>query len=166
MPTPSLITALPEYASIESVPLCAGTSATNYAWLATDLADVRQPAKLRGSNRLKPMAHGVTVPGPRKKTESRRLIPILFTGDCESDGTAAIHDPDEQVWINFDEFVTLVIEPDSSTTRTLSVVHKSLTYSGEVVVEDWEYDDRGPSEIVGVLDVCIPAGRLTLTVGS
>lgn len=163
MPTPALITTLPEYGSIESVPLCAGTSAANYAWMATDLADVRQPAKLTGQNRKMPATHGVRAT-PRYKTESRRLIPILFTGDCESDGTAAIHDPDEQVWVNFYEFVGLVLDPDSSTTRTLTVVHKSLTYTGEVVVEDWEYDTRGGSEVVGVLDVSITAGRLSLAV--
>ena len=163
MPTPALITSLPEYGSIEGVPLCAGTSAANYAWMATNLADVRQPAKLSGDNRKLPTTHGVRAT-PRYKTESRRLIPMLFTGDCESDGTAAIHDADEQVWVNFDEFVALVIDPDSSTTRTLTVVHKSLTYTGEVVVEDWEYDTRGPAEIVGVLDVSITAGRLSLAV--
>lgn len=163
MPTPALITSLPEYASLESVPLCAGTSAANYAWMATDLADVRQPARLRGSNRVLPQTHGVR--GTRRwKHESRRLIPMLFTGDCESDGTAAIQDPDEQVWVNFYEFVGLVIDPDSSTSRTLTVVHKSLTYSGEVVVEDWEYTTRGGSEVVGVLDVSILAGRLDLAV--
>jgi hypothetical protein len=163
MPTPTLITTVPEYGSIESVPLCAGTPAANYAWLATDLADLRQPARMVGSNRRLPKTHGVR--GTRRwKTESRRLIPILFTGDCESDGTAAIHDPDEQVWVNFEEFVTLVIDPDSSTSRSLSVVHKSLTYTGEVVVEDWEYETRGPSEVVGVLDLSILAGRLTLAV--
>jgi hypothetical protein len=125
MPTPTLITTLPEYGSLESVPLCAGSSASNYAWMATDLADVRQPARLRGKNRVKPGAHGVTAT-KRYKTESRRLIPMLFTGDCESDGTAAIHDRDEQVWINFYEFVGLVLDPDGTTTRTLTVVHKSL----------------------------------------
>jgi hypothetical protein len=166
MPTPAAITSLPEYGSIESVPLAAGTSVANYAWLATDLADVRQPARLRGGDRILPGAPGVSVRAPRRKTSSRRLIPMLFTGDCESDGTTAIHDPDEQVWINFDEFVQLVIDPDATATRTLTVVHKSLTYAGEVVIEDWEYRLRGPSEITGVLDISIPAGRLTLTVGS
>jgi hypothetical protein len=165
MPTPTLITTLPEYGSLESVPLCAGSSASNYAWMATDLADVRQPARLRGKNRVKPGAHGVTAT-KRYKTESRRLIPMLFTGDCESDGTAAIHDRDEQVWINFYEFVGLVLDPDGTTTRTLTVVHKSLTYSGEVVVEDWEYSTRGGAEVVGVLDVSITAGRLALVVGA
>lgn len=165
MPTPAAITGLPEYATMEGTPLAAGASIAQYAWLATNLADVRQPAKLRGSNRKKPTAHGVT--GTRRfRDESRRLIPMLFTGDCESDGTTAIHDPDEQVWINFDEFVDLVIEPDSSTGRTLTVVHKSLTYTGEIVIEDWDYDDRGPAEIIGVLDISIKAGRLGMEVGS
>lgn len=165
MPTPALISTLPEYGSLEGVPLCAGTSARNFAWLATDLSDVRQPSRLSGSNRKPPTTHGVRAT-PRYKTESRRLIPMLFTGDCESDGTAAIHDADEQVWINFEEFVTLVLDPSASVTRTLSVVHKSLTYSGEVTIEDWDYNARGRSEVVGVLDVSIVAGRLALTVGS
>ena len=117
MPTPSLITTLPEYASIESVPLCAGSSAMNYAWLATDLADVRQPAKLRGQNRPMPTADG-TRATRRLKDEARRLIPMLFTGDCESDGTIAVHDPDENCsWptspLSGDD-IALVLRVDSS----------------------------------------------------
>lgn len=162
----TLITTLPEYADIDSIPLCAGASAASYAWMATDLADVRAPAQIRGTDRTKPTAPGVTVTR-RRKNQSRRLIPMLFTGDCESDGTAAVYTPDEQVWVNFDEFVGLVVDPPSGDpSRTLTVVHGTLTWAGDVVIEDFEYDTRGSSEIVGVLDVSIPAGRLALTVGS
>lgn len=166
MPTPASITTLNEYGSIDSVPLCAGSSAQNYAWMATDLAEVRMPAKLRGTDRILPTASGVRTTR-RRATTSRRLIPMIFTGDCESDGTARIHDPDEQAWVNFYEFSGLVIDPPiSDPARALTVVHKSLTWTGDIVIEDFTYNLRGPAEITGVLDVSIPAGRLTMAVGA
>lgn len=162
----SLITGLPEYATLDSIPLCAGASVSAFAWLATDLADVRMPAKLRGTDRVMPHAPGVRT-NRRRANQSRRLVPFLFTGECESDGSAATVDPDEQVWVNFDEFVGLVIDPPADDPRReLTVVHGSLTWEGDIVIEDFDYDLRGTGEIVGILDVSIPAGRLVMAVGS
>lgn len=163
---PVQVSGLPEYATIDSTPLSAGASRSLYAWLATDLADVRLPAKIRGSDRILPHAPGVDVLR-RRKDQSRRLIPMLFAGDCESDGTSASFSPDEQAWVNFDEFVGLVIDPPvGDPTRTLTVVHGSLTWEGGIVIEDFDYDIRGTAEIVGIVDVSIPAGRLAMSVGS
>jgi hypothetical protein len=167
---PTAITALPEYGSLDAVPLSAGDSLRAFAWLATDLADVRMPARLRGGDDIKPKTHGVSV-NPRWRTASRRLIPILFAGDTDSDGAPSALTAAEQVWVNLDEFSGLVMEPDILTpTRTLTVVHGSLTWTGEVVVEDFEFEMRAggatTAEIIGVLDVSIVAGRLVLAGGS
>jgi hypothetical protein len=162
---PTGITTLPEYATLDAVPLAAGVSRREFAWMATDLADVRMPARLRGADDTMPATHGVSV-NPRWATSSRRLIPMLFAGDCDSDGTAPAGTADEQVWLNLDEFTGLVMDPPLALTRTLTVVHGSLTWEGEIVIEDFEYQLRGTAEIVGILDLSISAGRLQMAAGS
>ncbi len=162
---PTGITSLPEYATLDSVPLSAGDSRQMFAWLATDLADVRMPSRLRGEDDTMPATHGVSV-NPRYATSSRRLIPMVFAGDCDSDGAPATYPAAEQVWVNFDEFITLVMDPTLSPTRTLTVTHGSLQWEGEIVIEDFDYQLRGTTEIVGVLDLSISAGRLELAAGS
>lgn len=163
---PTAIPGLPEYGTIEGVPLSTGTSSARFAWLATDLAEVRMPSALRGSNRRKPLAHG-TSPTSRYKDESRRLIPMLFAGDCDSDGDPGAGSATEQVWLNLDEFTTLVLDPNPAVlTRTLTVVQGSLEWEGEITIEDFTYNMRSTAEIVGVIDVSIVGGRLTLGSGS
>jgi hypothetical protein len=162
---PTLITGLPEHALLDAIPLAAGVSRREFAWLATDLSDVRMPSRLRGSDDILPMTHGVS-PNPRYATASRRLIPIVFAGDCDSDGTAPAGTNVEQLWLNFDEFIGLVMDPPVALTRTLTVVHGSLEWEGEIVIEDFDYKERGTEEIVGVLDLSISAGRLQMAVGS
>ncbi len=155
------ITDLPEYSWYGDVPLAAGVNAHRFAWMATALDDVRRPAAIRGEDTLIPGPAGVVV-NRRRRTVSRRLIPVLFTGDVDSDGDPG-GAPDEQVWVNFYEFCAAVVEPpDGDPRRTLSVVHGSLLWSGPAVVEDFDYRARGPAEIVGVLEVSLPEGRLTL----
>lgn len=155
------VTTIPEYGYIDSTPLAVGASGSRFAWMATDLAEVRLPAATRGSDVLIPGVSGI-ITNPRRVTATTRLIPMLFTGDCDLDG-----DPggvaDEQVWVNLDWFRALVVQPSSGDPRReLTVVHGSLTWVGDVVVERFDYRARGPAEIVGVLEVTLPDGHLML----
>jgi hypothetical protein len=159
---PENIADLPEFAWLDETPLSAGASVSAFAWMATDLADVRQPAKIRGSDRVLPDAPGVAVTR-RRMDQTRRLIPMLFSGGTDSEGEPGALPIDEQVWVNFYEFVELVVDPPAGDPRReLSVFHGSLTWGGDIVVEDWEYNVRNDGELVGVLDVSIPDGRLIL----
>jgi hypothetical protein len=129
------------------------------AWTATDLAPVRWSAQLRGSSTILPGVPGV-VPNPRRVTESRRLIPFSIFGDCNPDGTAGIH-PDEQVWVNLDQFVGAIVDPKSgSPLRDLVIDTLTLRWEGDIVVEDFTYGAKGAGWLSAVLDVSIPAGRL------
>src|SRR5690554_6449375 len=108
--------ACPENGWIDNVPLAVGEGPGRFAWLATDLADLRRPA-------------------------------------------------DQQVWVNLAEFRSLVIEPPGGDPRrTVAVTHGALTWTGHLVVESFDIRERGPAEIVGVLEVSLPMGQLEMEV--
>lgn len=153
----------PENGWIDSVPLAAGVSPGRFAWLATDLADLRRPPDLRGQDTLIPGVPGVVV-NQRRPTRSVRLIPMIFAGDCDSDGQPGLP-PDQQVWVNLHEFSeAVVVPPGGDPRRTVAVTHGALTWTGHLVVESFDYRARGPAELVGVLEVSLPLGQLEMEV--
>lgn len=155
--------ACPENGWIDGVPLAAGVGPGRFAWMATDLADLRRPADLRGTDTLLPEVPGVIV-NPRRPTVSTRLVTMIFAGDCDSDGAPGLP-ADQQVWVNLALFQSLVIEPPGGDPRrTVAVTHGALQWTGHLVVESFDIRERGPAEIVGVLEVSLPMGQLEMEV--
>jgi hypothetical protein len=145
------ITGIPESATIGGIPLAAGGSVYEAAWMALDFSDVKRSLEKRGSDVLIPGVPGV-VRNPRRPTVSRRLIPILILGAHDSDGNPHA-DPAAGVDLNLFEFQTLVVETTGLLPLVLSL--RSMVLEGEVVVEDFTFGDVFDGSIRAVLEVSI-----------
>lgn len=69
---------LTEYLSISGVVLA------NPAYFITDLSDVRRPADQRGRDRIIP--HGGVLAKPRRRTVSKRMVPMIIDGSVDTNG--------------------------------------------------------------------------------
>lgn len=125
-------------------------------------------ADQRGEDRILPFAGGV-VPFQRRTTATRHDFRLTVTGDVDSAGAVNV-DSEAGLVTNLAYLWTNIVKPTALTdgTRTFSYTAPGGTVrTGTVHVlglEPVRYHLNGRSSIfVGVLQVSIPAGLLTLT---
>ncbi|HJV08149.1 MAG TPA: hypothetical protein VJ653_00650 [Acidimicrobiales bacterium] len=140
-----------EYLSISGVAL-----ATPAFW-ATDLSDLLRPADQRGSDRVIP--HGGVFPKPRRRTVSKRSLPMCFDGHHDADGNFV-----SNYRLGLDTnlaVVTALCDPvvSSTGTRAATLVLASGNRTADIHVEALDIGDRDGPILMAVLQISIPAGQ-------
>lgn len=157
-----LIPDIPEWATIDSVPLAAGSSLATFAWLATGLSELKRSLNKRGEDDLIP---GVDehIRNPRRPTLSRRLIPITIGGTHDPEGVP-YDDPGEGCDANLFAFQESVVETTDEVVLEV-YLRGGDVLTGTCVVEDFAFGDIFDGAIKAVLDVSV-GRKLLLEAGS
>lgn len=138
-----------EYLSI------AGIALATPAFKGTDLSDLLRPADQRGADRVIP--HGPVVPKPRRRTLSKRSLPMVINGNVDQNG-AAIGNYRTGVDTHIAYLLTNLVEPitTGTGTRSATLVLAIGSYTRDVHVEALDIGDRDGPIVFATLQLSIP----------
>ena len=141
-----------EYLSI------AGIALATPAFYSTDLSDLLRPADQRGGDRVIP--HGGVVAKPRRRTVSKRSLPMQINGSVDQDG-AAIANYRTGVDTHLAYLSANIVEPVTTGAGTRSATLTLLTgsYTVPVHVEGLDIGDRDGPIVQATLQLSIPTGQ-------
>lgn len=141
-----------EYLSI------AGIALATPAFKGADLSDLLRSADQRGGDRVIP--HGGVVAKPRRRTVSKRSLPLIINGNVDQDGNA-ISNYRTGVDTHIAYLLTNLVEPITTGTGTRSATLTLLTgsYTTPVHVEALDIGDREAAIVKATLQLSIPAGQ-------
>lgn len=142
----------PEYLSI------AGIALATPAFCHTDLSDLLRPADQRGGDRVIP--HGGVVAKPRRRTVSKRSLPMYINGRLDQNG-AAISDYRTGVDTHIAYLLANLVEPITTGTGTRSATLTLATgaFTTNVHVEALDIGDRDGAIVFATLQLSIPTGQ-------
>lgn len=142
----------PEYLSI------AGIALATPAFCATDLSDLLRPADQRGGDRVIP--HGGVIAKPRRRTVSKRSLPMYIDGALDQNGVA-ISNYRTGVDTHIAYLIANLVEPITSGTgtRSATLVLATGSYTTPVHVEALDIGDRDGRLVFATLHLSIPAGQ-------
>jgi hypothetical protein len=134
----------------------AGVALATPAFKGTDLSDLLRPADQRGSDRVIP--HGGVIAKPRRRTVSKRSLPLVIDGSRDSDGLV-IANYRLGVATHVAFLTTNLVDPipTGTGTRSATLVLASGSYTRDVHVEGLELGDRDGPILFAVLQLSIPA---------
>jgi hypothetical protein len=142
----------PEYLSI------AGIALATPAFCHTDLSDLLRPADQRGADRVIP--HGGVIAMPRRRTVSKRSLPMYINGRLDSDGNA-IADYRVGVDTHIEYLIDNLVEPvvSATGTRVATLVLATGNKVANVHVEALDIGDRDGPIVFATLQLSIPTGQ-------
>lgn len=141
-----------EYLSI------AGIALATPAFKGTDLSDLLRPADQRGGDRVIP--HGGVVSKPRRRTVSKRSLPLVINGLVDQDGVA-ISNYRTGVDTHIAYLLTNLVEPitTGTGTRSATLTLATGTFTTPVHVEALDIGDRDMAIVFATLQLSIPTGQ-------
>lgn len=141
-----------EYLSIGGIALATP------AFYHTSLEDLLRPADQRGGDRVIP--HGGIVSKPRRRTVSKRSLPMQINGNVDQDG-AATGNYRTGVDTHIAYLLANVVEPITTGTGTRSATLTLLTgtFTTPVHVEGLDIGDRDGAIVMCTLQISIPNGQ-------
>ncbi len=141
-----------EYLSI------AGIALATPAFKGTDLSDLLRPADQRGGDRVIP--HGGVIAKPRRRTVSKRSLPLVINGNVDQDGNA-IGNYRTGVDTHIAYLLANIVEPitTGTGTRSASLVLVTGTHTTPVHVEGLDIGDRDMAIVFATLQLSIPNGQ-------
>lgn len=138
--------------------IVSGITLANSAFFGTDLSDLRRPADQRGRDRVIP--HGSVLAKPRRRTASKRSLPMVIFGNIDQAGNP-LSDYQAGMDAHLAYLNTNVVAPISTGdgTRSASLVLANSTRNANIHVEGLEIGRRvGPTAWV-TLHISIPGGE-------
>lgn len=136
----------------------AGIALATPAFKGSDLSDLLRPADQRGGDRVIP--HGGVVSKPRRRTVSKRSLPLVINGNVDQDGNA-IGNYRTGVDTHIAYLLTNLVEPITTGTGTRSATLTLAigTYTTPVHVEALDIGDREAAIVMATLQLSIPNGQ-------
>ncbi len=138
-----------EYLSI------AGIALATPAFRGVDLSDLLRPADQRGGDRVIP--HGGVVSKPRRRTVSKRSLPMVINGNLDQDGVA-IANYRIGVDTHIAYLIANIVEPitTGTGTRSATLVLAAASYTRDIHVEALDIRDRDGPIVFATLQLSIP----------
>lgn len=138
--------------------IVAGVSLATPAFYHTDLSDLLRPADQRGGDRVIP--HGGVVSKPRRRTVSKRSLPMQVNGNWDQDGVA-IGNYRTGVDTHLAFLSANIIEPvtTGAGSRSATLVLVTGNFTTPVHVEGLDIGDRDGPIVMCTLQLSIPNGQ-------
>lgn len=135
-----------------------GITLATAAFFGTDLSDLRRPADQRGRERIIP--HGGVIAKPRRRTVSKRSLPMVIFGNTDQNGNA-LSDYQAGMDAHIAYLNANVVAPISSGdgTRAASLVLANSVRNAQIHVEGLEIGRRHGPTAWATLHISIPGGE-------
>jgi hypothetical protein len=135
-----------------------GVALATAAFYVTDLAEMLRPADQRGSDRVIP--HGGVIAKPRRRTVSKRALPLAIHGDRDQNG-AVVSDYRAGLGAHIAYLNANIVAPSftGDGTRAATLVLASGNRSAQVHVEGMDIGSGKGGMVRATLNLSFPYGE-------
>lgn len=138
--------------------IVSGIALATPAFFGNDLAELLRPADHRGGDRIIP--HGGVVPKPRRRTVSKRSLPLVIFGDRDQNGGVIVDyraGLDDHIAYLNNNLVAPISTGDG--TRSATLVLANGNRSAQVHVEGLDIGSGKGGHVKATLHLSIPGGE-------